>query len=320
MFGSFISLHALLELYHKSTAGIYNFLAEIVNYSLAKLLLGSQCIVQGIQRLDTYGEKVFSHLGLFIMTKWKPLLVLLTMIFCIFRILQKTRGQVQVQLTNERFCLLRLFKMIKNAHMPGKTADIISLIEKHDININSKHPKSESGLTLFLCACLSGNSGLISYMLKRGGDVNSCTTCKDSALHLASFCCATQNVMDGLGVITSLFEAGCNINSRNWLGNTPLCIAASSGKCDLVRHLLSLGGDKSICNNDGIYAMDFATNAGHLEAANLLAIPVSNPHVWDIVEPHTPPRVKLGLQSPCKRHLVYSSFKRKRMDFCSLVK
>lgn len=260
MFGSFTSLHALLELYHKSTAGIYNFLTEIVNYSLAKLLLGSQCIVQGIQRLDTYGEKVFSHLGLFIMTKWKPLLVLLTMIFCIFRILQKTRGQVQVQLTNERFCLLRLFKMIK-------------------------------------CACLSGNSGLISYMLKRGGDVNSCTTCKDSALHLASFCCATQNVMDGLGVITSLFEAGCNINSRNWLGNTPLCIAASSGKCDLVRHLLSLGGDKSICNNDGIYAMDFATNAGHLEAANLLAFPVSNPHVWDIVEPHTPPRVKLGLQS-----------------------
>lgn len=24
----------------------------------------------------------------------------------------------------------------------------------------------------------------------------------------------------------------------------------------------SLGGDKSICNNDGIYAMDFAINAG----------------------------------------------------------
>ena len=23
-----------------------------------------------------------------------------------------------------------------------------------------------------------------------------------------------------------------------------------------------LGGDKNICNNDGIYAMDFATNAG----------------------------------------------------------
>lgn len=59
---------------------------------------------------------------------------------------------------------------------------------------------------------------------------------------------------------------------------------------------------------------------GHLDAANLLAIDVVNPHVWDIVEPHTPPRVKLGLQSPSKKRLVYSSFRRRRMDFCSMVK
>lgn len=128
-----------------------------------------------------------------------------------------------------------------------------------------------------------------------GADVNSNTACKDSPLHLASFCCATQNVKNGFGVITSLLEAGtvqlttltvytdahnmevlkswyshklvdqksvasfglsysvckecfihcisagCNINSKNWLGNTPLTIAASSGKCSLVRHLMSLG-------------------------------------------------------------------------------
>lgn len=41
-----------------------------------------------------------------------------------------------------------------------------------------------------------------------GADVNSNTACKDSPLHLASFCCATQDVKNGLGVITSLFEAG----------------------------------------------------------------------------------------------------------------
>lgn len=128
-----------------------------------------------------------------------------------------------------------------------------------------------------------------------GADVNSNTACKDSPLHLASFCCATQNVKNGFGVITSLLEAGtvqlttltvytdahnmevlkswyshklvdqksmasfglsysvckecfihcisagCNINSKNWLGNTPLTIAASSGKCSLVRRLMSLG-------------------------------------------------------------------------------
>jgi len=41
-----------------------------------------------------------------------------------------------------------------------------------------------------------------------GADVNLNTTCKDSPLHLASFCCATQNVTNGFGVITSLLEAG----------------------------------------------------------------------------------------------------------------
>ena len=39
---------------------------------------------------------------------------------------------------------------LQNSHMPGVTGDIISLIEKHNIDVNSKHPKSESGLSLFL--------------------------------------------------------------------------------------------------------------------------------------------------------------------------
>ena len=41
-----------------------------------------------------------------------------------------------------------------------------------------------------------------------GADVNLNTTSKDSPLHLASFCCATQSVSNDFGVITSLLEAG----------------------------------------------------------------------------------------------------------------
>jgi len=41
-----------------------------------------------------------------------------------------------------------------------------------------------------------------------GADVNLSTTCKDSPLHLASFCCAIQDVTNGFEVITSLLEAG----------------------------------------------------------------------------------------------------------------
>ena len=53
------------------------------------------------------------------------------------------------------------------------------------------------------CKCVN-----VFCLCDTGADVNSCTACEDSALHLASFCSATQNVKSGLGIITSLFEAG----------------------------------------------------------------------------------------------------------------
>ena len=91
MFGPLISPHAFLELFYKSTAGLHSFVTEIVNICLAKLLLGSQCILQEIQRLDTYGEKLLNQLGIFLMTKWKLVLLLMAIVFCIFKLLQKTR-------------------------------------------------------------------------------------------------------------------------------------------------------------------------------------------------------------------------------------
>ena len=48
--------------------------------------------------------------------------------------------------------------------------------------------------------------------------------------------------------------------------------------------------------------------AGHREAAELLQIEVDcGEKVWDVVEPHTPSRIRLGLQSPLRKHLALSS-------------
>ena len=47
--------------------------------------------------------------------------------------------------------------------------------------------------------------------------------------------------------------------------------------------------------------------AGHIQAAELLKLPLTNGHVWDVIEPHTPPHIKMGLQSPKGRILVHSS-------------
>lgn len=91
MFGSVISPHSFLELYHKTASELYTFLVEITNHSLGKLMLGSQCMVQGMQKLDGYGERFFSSLTFVVMSKWKLLLFISTMIFFILRLLQKTR-------------------------------------------------------------------------------------------------------------------------------------------------------------------------------------------------------------------------------------
>lgn len=47
--------------------------------------------------------------------------------------------------------------------------------------------------------------------------------------------------------------------------------------------------------------------AGYLEAAKLLKIELPNPYVWDVVEPHTPPHITLGLQSPSRREILLST-------------
>ncbi|KAK3736524.1 hypothetical protein QZH41_009405 [Actinostola sp. cb2023] len=149
---------------------------------------------------------------------------------------------------------------------------------------------------------------LYSFQIHVGADINYQTSCQDGPLHIATFACASQSSQNNFNVLTTLIQAGCDINSRNWLGNTPLCIAASYDKERLIRFLIFQGADSSICNDDGIYPLDFATNAGYQHLTSLLTFKVSDPHVWDFIEPHTPPRIKLGLQTPCKKHLADSSF------------
>jgi hypothetical protein len=57
--------------------------------------------------------------------------------------------------------------------------------------------------------------------------------------------------------------------------------------------------------------MSIIYTVGHLDAAELLKIKLDNPHVWEVVDPHTPPRIKLGLQSPIRKHLIESTHRRR---------
>nr|AIE16097.1 sex determining protein Fem-1 like protein [Pinctada margaritifera] len=199
---------------------------------------------------------------------------------------------------------LNIFDLAKTAYEPGHKQLVIRLLEKYHYDVNYKMPSS--GLTLFLCACLSSDKALITYMLKKGADVTLRTRNGDSPLYLATYGIVNSRQPD-LSLITELVKAGCGVNTQNFSGYTPLHRAASKGDVRVIKALLKLGADPYLCSKSGIYPIDSALNAGHHEAVELLQIKVKNDHVWEVVDPHTPPRIALGLQSPSRRHLLESA-------------
>ncbi|XP_041367614.1 protein VAPYRIN-like [Gigantopelta aegis] len=199
---------------------------------------------------------------------------------------------------------INIFDLVKTAYETGHTEESIRLIEKLNYDVNDRLPSS--GLTLFLCACLSGKKELIYYMLTKGANLTTTTRDGDSVLYLATFGVLNSKHPD-MSVLEMLISAGCEINRANNKGFTPLHQAASKGNVEIIKYLLSKGANPYNCNKAGTYPIDSAVNAGHLKVAELLKIDVANPHVWEVVEPHTPTRIQLGLQSPHCRLLMESS-------------
>ncbi|XP_021377561.1 tankyrase-2-like isoform X2 [Mizuhopecten yessoensis] len=197
-----------------------------------------------------------------------------------------------------------VFDLAKTAYQPGHTEAIMMLVDQFGYDVNYVIPST--GLSLFLCTCLSGERAAIQYMLKKGADVGSTSQDGDTPLYLATFG-ILNSAMPDVAVIMDLIEAGCDVNKANSRGYTPLHRAASKGSVPVIKCLLLYGADPYQASQAGVLPIGNAINAGNLQAAEFLKIHIDNPHVWEVVDPHTPPRIQLGLQSPQRKHLVESS-------------
>ncbi|XP_033751876.1 serine/threonine-protein phosphatase 6 regulatory ankyrin repeat subunit C-like [Pecten maximus] len=197
-----------------------------------------------------------------------------------------------------------VFDLAKTAYQPGHTEAITMLVDQFGYDVNYIIPST--GLSLFLCTCLSGERAAIQYMLKKGADINSTSQDGDTPLYLATFG-ILNSVTPEVAVLTDLMEAGCDVNKANFRGYTPLHRAASKGSVPVIKCLLTYGADPYQASKAGILPIGNAINAGNLKAAEFLKIHIDNPHVWEVVDPHTPPRIQLGLQSPRRKHLIESS-------------
>lgn len=231
--------------------------------------------------------------------------VAMSFIFIMFLLLRKgesTRYSPVKNIPDVSSC--SVFDLAKTAYQPGHTEAIKMLVDQFGYDVNYIIPST--GLSLFLCTCLSGERAAILYMLKKGADINITSRDGDPPLYLATFGILNSAAPE-VAVLTDLIEAGCDVNKGNFNGYTPLHRAANKGNIAVIKCLLAYGADPYQASKTGVLPIGNAINSGNLQAAEYLDIHVHNPHVWEVVDPHTPPRIQLGLQSPRRKHLIESS-------------
>ena len=161
-----------------------------------------------------------------------------------------------------------LLNLAKTAYEEKSYTKLRCIIQTHPIDVN--YTDSESGMTLLLCSCLSGNADLVRLLLERGANCKATTTLDHlTALHLATYACCTVKSAS-LGVLDLLACRGVSMNAVDRHGNTPLAIAALYGKTHVLNLLLQYGADPSIPNNKRVLPVNFAASSGNLETAKLL--------------------------------------------------
>lgn len=102
-----------------------------------------------------------------------------------------------------------------------------------------------------------GEAGQCKRMLKLSGvNVNAVDEYATTALHQATT----------LETAVALTDAGADVHAKNKWGSTPLHTAASTGRVDVVQHLLHLGAKANVRNNLGMAPLHTAGSVGVITA------------------------------------------------------
>jgi thiosulfate/3-mercaptopyruvate sulfurtransferase len=114
--------------------------------------------------------------------------------------------------------------------------------------------------TPLMRASFKGEFDIARKILAAGGKVELLNADGNNALWLA---CVEKH----LAIIDLLLDAGIDIDNRNDNGATALMYVSSSGRTDVVAHLLARGADIRPETLDGFSALDMAAN---VDCLNLL--------------------------------------------------
>lgn len=120
-----------------------------------------------------------------------------------------------------------------------------------DINARDKY-----GASPLMTAARWGNIPMVQFLLRNGATPDQPRSeAGRTALHVA---CAYYG---GMQICKALIASGADVNAVTQKGETPLMLAATNGKADVVELLLQQGADKQKKDNSGKTALDYARNA-----------------------------------------------------------
>lgn len=151
-----------------------------------------------------------------------------------------------------------------NAVLSGDVAKAASLL-KGGAEVNSRN---EEGITLLMLAAGSGNLAMTDMLIEAGAEVDATDERGWTALMKALF-----NYEQNKGfpdVVSSLIDAGANIEHQVAYGTRPLMIAAGYGEARVVEVLIAAGVDVGAENEGGRSAQTIAETKDYVEVVNLL--------------------------------------------------
>lgn len=122
-------------------------------------------------------------------------------------------------------------------------------------------------ITALFRAFVSNSFETLELLIENGADIN-LTKKENGANGYAALSYAVRSAK--LDLIDFLISNGADVNHTTSDGDTPLIIAAEQESAIVAELLLKNGADKSIKNNNGKIALDFAEMAGSQELINLL--------------------------------------------------
>lgn len=125
-------------------------------------------------------------------------------------------------------------------------------------NLSPNAPNNHNHTALHL-ACSHDNAEIVQFLVSKGANAKAMDKDGETPLHLAA------NYTNTVSHVTTLSDAGCDINARNNALESALIIALRESRQEMADALIKLGADVNVHMRDGNYLLHIAALKGQTD-------------------------------------------------------